>query len=167
LLIALVALAAGAAGGAIDRLWVARTATPAHSEAPGIAGRREPQAGSERSIAEQELLGERGGNGGGIPLSLRSLSLTDSQRHRIEKITARFQPAADSVMKDFRPVADSIMRTVRGRVAAIDLAMRQQAMCVLTPQQRDEWIAWRKREHVIVEDNNLMAKLVTTNSCPK
>jgi hypothetical protein len=45
--------------------------------------------------------------------------------------------------------------------------MRQQAMCVLTPQQREEWIAARRQQHAIVEENNLMGKLVTTNSCPK
>ena len=163
-LIAVVALAAAVAGGAIDRVWTARAVTSA-TELLARTDRRGARSGvpSERGIQERELIGD----GQGIPVSLRSLSLTDSQRVRIEKITAHYRPAADSVMRDFRPIADSILRMLSARVATIDLQMRQEAMCVLTPQQREEWIAWRRREHVVVEDNDLMSKLVITNTCPR
>lgn len=162
LLLAVVALAAGAAGGAIDRLWVARTANSGMiiTKFEPIRGRADGPAreSAERPVrTDRSMEEERGMLGmGGIPISLRSLTLTDSQRRRIEKISSQFQPAAESVVM-----------TIRSRVAALDLQMRQETMCVLTPQQRADWIAWRKREHLIVEDNDLMMKLVASNSCPR
>lgn len=160
LLLALVALAAGAAGGAIDRVWVARNADEGRSEPPsgrnvGSGEDRHEEsrmARTDRSLEERRPPSERGG----VPISLRSIDLSPDQRQRIEKISAQFQPAAESIAK-----------TVRERILALDLQMRQQAMCVLTPKQRDDWIAWRKRERLIVEENGAMMALVKAGTCPK
>lgn len=159
LLLALVALAAGAAGGAIDRVWLTRSANEGTSESPArnfASGEdRQEQSGltrTDRSLEERRTPRERGG----VPISLRSINLSPQQRVKIEKISAQFQPAAESVVK-----------TIRVRILAMDLQMRQQAMCVLTPAQRDEWIAWRKREGLIVEENDAMMALVKAGSCPE
>ena len=159
LILALVALAAGAAGGAIDRVWVARSANEARSESPernfASGEDRHEQSGlarTDRSLEERRTPSERGG----VPISLRSINLSPEQSIKIEKISAQFQPAAESVVK-----------TIRLRVLAMDLQMRQQAMCVLTPAQRDQWIAWRKREGLVVEENDAMMALVKAGSCPR
>jgi hypothetical protein len=168
ILLLVVAVAAGVAGGAIDRAWVARDGGWSSARGDGVSiehpikpepvtgasatRREEPVVRTDRSLEERRPPEERGG----IPISLRSLDLNQDQRTRIEKISARYQPAAESVF-----------RSIRDRVAELDLRMRQEAMCVLTPKQRDDWIAWRKRERVIVEEGDLMMKLVTTNACPK
>jgi hypothetical protein len=161
LLLIVVALAAGVAGGAIDRVWAARRGgevrggwerTSAVTTAPAASPESERTVRTDRSLAERQPPGERGG----IPVSLRSIDLDPAQRKRIEQIAARYQPAAES-----------LVMTIRGRVAELDLRMRQEAMCVLTPKQRVDWIAWRRRERVIVEDGDLMMKLVTTSACPR
>jgi Spy/CpxP family protein refolding chaperone len=91
----------------------------------------------------------------GIPITLRAVDLNDQQKERIR-----------AIMQRYRPVAESIARSVRPRVQEIDFRMRQETMCVLTPKQRDDWIAWRRRERLSVEEGGAMLKLVTTNSCP-
>lgn len=149
LLLAIVAIAAGAAGGAIDRIWVARD----RHEVTGKEPRREPgMLRTDRTLEERRPVNERGG----IPISLRSIDLTPDQKQRILLISSRYQPAAESVIAG-----------IRARVLALDLKMRQEAMCVLTPKQRENWIAWRKRERLVVEAGDSMLKLVNSGACPK
>ena len=155
-LLIVVALAAVVAGSAVDRMLTVRGSRVAEeregSQAAVARRAEEPEVRTERSLEERQPVSERNG----IPVSLRSLDLDTAQRRRIEQIAARYQQAAES-----------LVMTIRGRVAELDLRMRQEAMCVLTPRQREEWIAWRKRERVIVEPGDLMMKLVSTNACPR
>ena len=69
-------------------------------------------------------------------------------------------------MSRYQPTADSLMRAVMPRVRDLDFRMRQEAMCVLTPSQRDEWVQWRQREALSVEEGNQMLDLVTKGQCP-
>lgn len=146
-LLIVVAIAAGVAGGAIDRWLIQRSVTPSSGAVPGagIGERRDSRFEGERGRAAE----------GEIPLSLRAVTLSPDQIVRIRAITARYRPAAESLMLNVRP-----------RVLAIDLQMRQEAMCVLSPAQRAEWIAWRKREGLAVEEGNQMLKLVNSDGCP-
>jgi Spy/CpxP family protein refolding chaperone len=91
----------------------------------------------------------------GIPVTLWNVDLTDEQRAKVRAIMARMQPTADSLMRSVRPT-----------VFALDLQMRQEAMCVLTPTQREAWMAWRRRENLSMEEGGEMMKLVTSNACP-
>jgi Spy/CpxP family protein refolding chaperone len=144
LLLLAVGVAGGIAGGAIDRVWIVRhDASPADARAePREPAREEPRRPVEEEREE-------------IPASLRAVDLTDAQRARIVAITRKY-----------RPVADSLMRSVRPRIEALDLRMRQEAMCVLTPRQRDDWVAWRRREHLNVEEGGILMKMVTDHACP-
>lgn len=147
-LLIVVAIAAGVAGGAVDRWWMQRSMTPAGGAALAAAlgeGRRERGFVVARGQGADE----------GIPLSLRAVTLSADQTARIRAITARYRPAAESLMLNVRP-----------RVLALDFQMRQEAMCVLTPAQRADWIAWRKREGLAVEEGNEMLKLVNSGRCP-
>jgi hypothetical protein len=166
LLLIVVALAAGAAGGAIDRAWVAnreglrgwtttaygRVVTNREPSAEGDASRREPRAAPRR----EERGRPTGAGEDGIPYSLRSVTLTNAQKTRILAITAKYNP-----------VAESVMRSVGPRVAELSRRMSQEAMCVLTPKQRDDWVAWRQRERLSGEESKQLLELVNTNSCPK
>jgi Spy/CpxP family protein refolding chaperone len=165
-LLLVVAIAAGAAGGALDRLWVAREGgfvgwRIADGEGGGMVTVRGTTAdGFTEAQRAGRILGERrrAGNPGedGIPFALRAVDLTDEQRQRIL-----------SLAEKYRPVAESLMRSVAPRVRQLDLQMREEAMCVLTPKQRDDWVAWRKREGLNMDEAGEMLRLVTAGQCPK
>ena len=148
LLLLAVAVAAGVSGGAIDRLWVVRRDAPTVSE----PRRTEEPRGPSREERRAEPVGERVPE---IPYTLRAVDLTDAQRVQIGAIVQRYRPAAES-----------LMRSVRPRIEALDLRMRQETMCVLTPKQRDDWVAWRRREHLNVEEANVLMKMVADHACP-
>jgi Spy/CpxP family protein refolding chaperone len=158
-----VAIAAGAAGGALDRLWVAREGgivgwRSTSGEGGAVLVNRPAERLTEAQRAERPL-GERRRlmNPGedGIPYALRAVDLTNEQRGRIVALAEKY-----------RPVADSLMRSVAPRVRQLDLQMREEAMCVLTPKQRDDWVAWRKREGMNMDEAGEMLRLVTAGQCP-
>ena len=152
ILLIAVAIAGGAAGGALDRWWVT-SRTPAEPAPVAVALTPEGGYVTRRSVTEPgRALGE---GEDGIPSSLRGVELTDDQKTRIRALTAKYQPVADSLMRDVLP-----------RVRELDLRMRQEAMCVLTPKQREDWIAWRRRERLAVEENGMFLKLVNAGACP-
>jgi hypothetical protein len=169
MLLIVVALAAGAAGGAIDRAWVASREGSAGFLAlgdrtvrvnpelrrEGGRPREEPRDGPARREGEGRLR-PAGAGEDSIPYSLRSVTLTQAQRTRIIAITAKYTP-----------VAESVMRSVGPRVAELSRRMSQEAMCVLTPKQRDDWVAWRRRERLNGEESKQLLALVDSNSCPK
>jgi len=136
-LLLVVAVTAGAAGGAIDRIWVARQG--------GLVGRQPDQG---------RLAAKPGDNA--IPSALRALDLTDEQRGRILSLAEKYRPAAESLAQSVAP-----------RVQQLDLQLREEAMCVLTPAQRDTWIAQRKREGLGTDEPGQMLRLVSAGQCPK
>lgn len=154
-LLILVGVAGGAAGGAIDRWWTAR----GEGERVAIArteGWRErevsptnPRRTVTREGAAVTLEGE------GIPFSLRAVKLTPEQVVRVKAVTARFQPEADS-----------LMRVIRPRIIELNRRMQQEAMCVLTPEQRKDWLAWREREKLSLDEGNQMLELANSGKCP-
>lgn len=147
-----VGVAGGAAGGAIDRWWMARGAG-SQSEAVAAERRTEPTSGaSRRGLPRAE---EERGSTEGIPYSLRAVKLTPQQIERLRALTARYQPAAESLMRSIRP-----------RIMELNSRMQQEAMCVLTPGQRTEWINWRKREHLDSGEAAQMLELATSGRCP-
>ncbi|HEV8410117.1 MAG TPA: hypothetical protein VGQ30_06390 [Gemmatimonadaceae bacterium] len=142
-LLLVVAVAAGAAGGAIDRWWLSRAAP-----APVPLDRRHViSEGGERTLA--------GGGDGDVPYSLRAVKLTPAQIEKLHALTARYRPAAESLMRAFR-----------SPVMELNARMQREAMCVLTPQQRDDWVAWRKREQLSGDEATQMLVLVTAGRCP-
>lgn len=150
LLLVAVAIAGGAAGGAIDRWWTMRDGAYGGfvTAEPGVGFLRRGEGGAAERLRVRNVPED------GIPFSLRAVNLTDEQKARIREITARFQPAAESLMRNVRP-----------RVMELNLRMQQAAMCVLTQAQRDEWLAWRKREGLSVEEGEAMLKLANSGGC--
>ncbi|HVT40577.1 MAG TPA: hypothetical protein VHE78_16155 [Gemmatimonadaceae bacterium] len=150
ILLVAVGVAGGMAGGALDRLWVVRHDVKSPALIPGSGEERRPgRSREERRGPQREGSAE-------LPAWLRSVDLSGEQRNRIVAITAKFRPAADS-----------LMRSVLPRVMELNLRMSEEAMCVLTPRQREDWIAWRRREHLSIEEANQFMRLVSSNSCPK
>lgn len=149
LLLAVTFLAGGVAGAAVYRLFKPPQQTTL-AAAERLARLRDLRRGDMteggRSVEARNE---------GIPVTLWNVDLTDEQRAKVRAIMARMQPTADS-----------LMRSVRPRVFALDLQMRQEAMCVLTPTQREAWMAWRRRENLSMEEGGEMMKLVTSNACP-
>jgi hypothetical protein len=150
MLLVAVAVAGGMAGGALDRLWMARHegSRVAVSLSNG-EDRRPGMSREERRGAQREEKSE-------LPAWLRSVDLSGDQRTRIVAITAKYRPAAES-----------LMRTVLPRVVELNVRMNEEAMCLLTPKQREDWIAWRRREGLSMVEGNQFMKLVASNSCPK
>lgn len=147
-LILVVAVAAGAAGGAVDRWWTTRAAGASMGiklEGPAWRAERRPnmEPGREREGTPE------------IPFALRTVKLTDEQQARIRAIVARWQPLADSLLREVRP-----------RIIEMDFRMRQEAMCVLTPEQRTEWVADRRRRNLNAAEDAQMLALVTAGTCP-
>lgn len=157
LLLIAVAVAGGMAGGAIDRMLTARRSGELtgwslrgeSGEPASVTPRPEPSARREERRNPAEANSE-------IPYSLRSVDLTAEQRARIVEITRKYHPAAESLM---RSVAPAVQR--------LNQRMNQEALCVLTPKQRDAWIAWRRREGVSMEEGGQMLALANANQCPK
>src|SRR5438105_4518801 len=99
-LLAIVAVASGVVGAALDReVLVGHASRPSE---------REPPRPNQGIISRD------------IPAAFRNIDLTAEQRGQLRLIVAKYQP-----------VADSVMRSVGPRVAALDLRMRQEAMCIL------------------------------------
>jgi hypothetical protein len=154
-LLLLVGIAGGAAGGAIDRWWTSRA-----GEERGLALRAEGRVDEpvsptnpRRLVVRSEPKGD--GEGEEIPFSLRSVKLTPEQIERVKAVTRRF-----------RPEADSLMRVIRPRIIELNNRMQQEAMCVLTPDQRKEWMAWREREHFNLDEGKRMLELANSGRCP-
>jgi len=153
-LLVVASLAGGVAGGAIDRLWVAR------AEAGGegwVAVRRQAEERRNgETVTRRGLTVYEPRRDEEIPAALRAVELTDAQRTRIR-----------AIMSKYRPVADSLMRSVQPRVSELATKMNQEAMCVLTPRQREDWMDWRRREHLNLEEGSQLLKLATANACPR
>jgi len=147
-----VGVAGGAAGGAIDRWWMARSAG---SQGEAVTAERgtEPASGASRRGLPRADQGP--GSTEGVPDSLRAVKLTPQQVERLRALTARYQPAAESLMRSIRP-----------RIMELNARMQQEAMCVLTPEQRSEWISWRKREGLDTGEATQMLELATSGRCP-
>jgi Spy/CpxP family protein refolding chaperone len=90
-----------------------------------------------------------------IPPQFRPLGLTLEQRAAMKRIVRAQQP-----------VADSIMQTVLPRVRALDLEMRQQMLCVLTPDQQRQWMRWRARTGLSLREGEAWLEKAHTNTCP-
>jgi hypothetical protein len=150
ILLVAVAVAGGMAGGALDRLWVAR-----HE---GASAAVTPPGGEERrpGMSREERRGPQREGAAELPAWLRAVDLSSDQHKRIVAITAKYRPAAES-----------LTRTVLPRVLELNLRMSEEAMCVLTPRQREDWIAWRRRERLSMVEADQFMKLVLSNSCPK
>jgi len=155
-LLLVVGIAGGAAGGAIDRWWTTR----AEKEA-GWTTRTEGERGGSVTVTNRRREGVsreepvRAVPNEEIPFSLRSVKLTPEQEVRVRAVTARYRPAADSLMRSIRP-----------RIMELNTRMQQEAMCVLTPAQRTEWMAWREREKLSMEEGTRMLELANSGRCP-
>jgi hypothetical protein len=154
-LLLLVGVAGGAAGGAIDRWWTSRS-----ERERTFLTRTEDGHTVEVSVRNPRREGSRDepvktGDGEGIPFALRAVKLTPEQIERVNAVTARF-----------RPEADSLMRMIRPRIIELNARMQQEAMCVLTPDQRKAWMAWRVREHLSLDEGKQMLELANSGRCP-
>lgn len=89
-----------------------------------------------------------------IPEMLLHLGLDDAQRARVEGIVRRLQPVADTIMSEVGP-----------RVRALDLAARQQVLCVLTPAQRDRLARERAERHLATRETEAWMTLVRQGRC--
>jgi hypothetical protein len=145
-LLLVVGIAGGAAGGAIDRWWTTRRE---RSGEGGYVVNVEPRRARSRTL---EL---RSGEDEAIPFALRSVNLTPEQVERIHALSARYRPAAES-----------LMRSVAPRVQELNSRMQKEAMCVLTPAQRTAWMAWRERERLSLEEGKQMLELANSGRCP-
>jgi hypothetical protein len=160
-LLGVVFVAGGLAGGAIDRVYVTRyqesvVAWRAREEAEdyrewALRGHRE----REDNKAEAERHAGEASEGVEIPLQVEWLGLTNEQRVRIRAIIAHA-----------RPRADSIMHLVRPRVRELELSMYQEIMCVLSPPQRAEWVSWREREGSSSAETQAWLARAYANECP-
>ncbi|HSB55833.1 MAG TPA: hypothetical protein VLD58_15835 [Gemmatimonadales bacterium] len=110
----------------------------------------------DRPLLERESgLRRRGPDAGEIPARLRQLGLTPEQERRIRAVFARWQPRADSIMRDVLP-----------QVRAIEHGMFQEMVCVLTPAQDSAYLAWRTREGLNAEEGREQLSRVTAGTCP-
>jgi hypothetical protein len=91
----------------------------------------------------------------GIPERLRNLGLTPAQEARIRAISARYQPRADSLMRDLFP-----------RVRDIEQGMFQEMVCVLTPAQDSAYMEWRRREGLNMDEGREQLSRVEAGTCP-
>lgn len=116
---------------------------------------REPEPAAARVGAQREDSGGAPVEGAGIPRQIVQLGLSADERERIRAVVARRQPTADSIMESVTP-----------RVRKLELTMRQEMMCVLTPAQRSQWMDWRRRQGLSLSEGEDWLALVSANTCP-
>jgi hypothetical protein len=92
----------------------------------------------------------------GIPRQLLQFDLTADQRTRIKQVVARRQPTADSITESVLP-----------RVRALELTMRQEMMCELTPTQQQRWMQWRKDQGLSLAEGEDWLALVRAGKCER
>jgi hypothetical protein len=71
-----------------------------------------------------------------------------------------------AVIAGLRPQADALVESVRPRVRALELEMRQRLVCVLTPPQRDAWAQARRERRMKPAELDAWLALASSGRCP-
>lgn len=139
MVLAVVFVAGGAAGVALDRAAL----RPPQSQAKEP---REPVDGKLRRTPVPEDQ---------IPMPLLDLGLSADEEARLHSIARQWRPRAAEEMAD-----------VRAKVGGLENGMFADMLCAITPEHRDRYLVVAQQQHMPRQQIDTRFALVRSNQCP-